>query len=383
MYYIQKMKNIRVALIARSTLHSVPGGDTVQIKQTAFHLSECGVTADIKLTSDKIYYEQYDLLHFFNITRPADILYHVNKSRKKFVISTIFVDYTEYDKKYRKGLSGLLFRFLSTDANEYIKTVLRSFMQKDKLISFSYLWKGQRKSIKEILQRASMILPNSKSEYKRLFTNFGIACKHTIIPNGVDPDLFNNNNPIARDPHLIICVARIEGIKNQLNLIKALNNTKYQLLLIGSPTPNQSGYYNQCKKIAAHNVIFINNIPQQELLQYYQKASIHILPSRFETTGLSSLEAAVMGCKIIVTDKGDTKEYFGGLAAYCDPNSPENILQTIEQISFQPYNDALRKKIYANYTWHEATAGTSYAYKEVINYYEATHWNFGHPWHSQ
>ena len=36
--------------------------------------------ADIKLTNEKIDYSKYDLLHFFNITRPADILYHLEKS---------------------------------------------------------------------------------------------------------------------------------------------------------------------------------------------------------------------------------------------------------------------------------------------------------------
>ena len=35
---------------------------------------------------------------------------------------------------------------------------------------------------------------------------------------------------IGKDPLMVLCVARIEGIKNQLNLIKALNNTEYQLL---------------------------------------------------------------------------------------------------------------------------------------------------------
>jgi len=37
----------------------------------------------------------------------------------------------------------------------------------------------------------------------------------------------------------VLCIARIEGIKNQLNLIKALNDTEFNVLLIGSHAPNQ------------------------------------------------------------------------------------------------------------------------------------------------
>ena len=58
------------------------------------------VDADILLTSQDIDYESYDLLHFINIIRPSDILFHINKTKKPFVLSPILVDYSEYDKKF-------------------------------------------------------------------------------------------------------------------------------------------------------------------------------------------------------------------------------------------------------------------------------------------
>jgi hypothetical protein len=36
----------------------------------------------------------------------------------------------------------------------------------------------------------------------------------------------------------ILCVARIEGRKSQLNLVKAVRNLPYKLVLIGKPAPN-------------------------------------------------------------------------------------------------------------------------------------------------
>ena len=71
---------MRIAFITRSTLHSVPGGDTIQIEQTARHLQQIGVQADILSTSAPVNYSQYDLLHLFNITRPADLLHHIKNA---------------------------------------------------------------------------------------------------------------------------------------------------------------------------------------------------------------------------------------------------------------------------------------------------------------
>src|SRR5579862_1915485 len=113
---------MKVAFITRSTLYSAPGGDTVQAVETARHLGELGVSAEIKMANESIDYTDYDLLHFFNLIRPADILYHSKKAQKPFVVSTILCNYSEYDKHHRKGI-GTLFSLLTSDRIEYLKTL--------------------------------------------------------------------------------------------------------------------------------------------------------------------------------------------------------------------------------------------------------------------
>ena len=358
---------MKVLMIVRTTFYSVPGGDTIQVLQTAAQLAHFNICADIKLTSEKIDYTQYDLLHFFNITRPADILYHMRTSGKPFLVSTILLDYSEYDKYHRKGFAGILFRFFNADGIEYLKTVSRWVLGKDKLMSPEYLWKGQRKTIKEILKQAVMLLPNSHSEYKRLIQQYNCNTDHIVVPNGIDPSLFSFNKAIEKDPQLVLCVARIEGRKNQVNLIRALKNTNFNLLIIGAVAPNQNSYYHTCKEMATGNIRFIEQISQEELVRYYQKAKVHVLPSWFETTGLSSLEAAAMGCSIVITDKGDAREYFGTDASYCDPASPASIYNSIEKAAALPINVHLRQKIIAQYSWKQATIRTMEAYKLVKN----------------
>jgi len=353
---------MNVAFIVRSTLYSVPGGDTVQVIQTARQLTNMGVGVDILLSKETIAYEKYDLLHFFNIIRPADIMYHARMAKKPFVVSTILCTYGDYYKYNRNGLGGIFSRF-PADGVEYLKTVARWVLGKDHLSSIDYLWKGQRKSIIDVLKRADMVLPNSESELKRVRETYPCEVKHTIVTNGINPEKFPYDSTIKKDENLVICVARIEGRKNQLNLIKALNNTRFNLVIIGFPAPNQQEYYQQCLDAAASNVSFADRLPQPQLLGYFQRAKVHVLPSWFETTGLSSIEATVMRCNIVITDKGDTRDYFADDAVYCDPASPESIKAAVEQAAAQPFNNDLLKRILENYTWKQAAAQTLKAYQ--------------------
>jgi len=126
---------MKVLFIVRSTLFTVKGGDTIQVTETAAHLKQLGVGVDVIETKRTIDYSRYDLLHFFNIIRPADILVHIERSQKPFVISPILVDYSEYDKLHRKGLAGKLFKWLPPAGIEYVKTIYRAARRKDVLAS--------------------------------------------------------------------------------------------------------------------------------------------------------------------------------------------------------------------------------------------------------
>jgi len=359
---------MNVLFIARSTLYSAPGGDTIQIQSTAKYLCRLGFHIDIVLANQSVDYSTYDLLHFFNITRPADILKHVKLSGKPFVISPIFIDYSEFERIYQTGWVSFLRRFLSNDETEYLKVIARFFKNGEKINSYSYLWRGQRRSIKYLLQRANYLLPNSESEYKRLYNKYQIQRPYVVVPNAIDKEKFASTiSTIIRETDLVLCVARIEGIKNQLNLIKALNNSSFRLMIVGKPAPNHLSYYQSCVEIAGSNVQFIDHIPQEKLIPLYRKAHIHVLPSWFETTGLASLEAAAMGCKIVITDKGDTREYFQDYAHYCNPADPDSIRAAIESAASSVENSRLREHILSHLTWENAAQKTQYAYCKIIN----------------
>jgi len=356
---------MKVAFIARPDLYSLSGGDTVQIDNTAAALRMLGIRVDIRLADENIRYEEYDLLHFFNMIDCEDLLVHALYSPVPYVLSTIFVDYSEYDRYHRGGVIGGLSKVFSPDAVEWMKKTAKYLLKGDRVGTYRYFLMGNRKSVRCILARAAYLLPNSHSEYQRVTKVYGVERPYAVVPNAADTALFQfSGTPSERD--FILCVARIEGRKNQLNLIRAVKDTPFRLVLIGRPSANQHKYVAQCIKEAGENVTFIEHITQSELRQYYLKAKVHVLPSWFETTGLSSLEAAAMGCNIVVGDKGDVREYFGEFAYYCNPESIRSIREAIIQAMKAEPSAPFCGLIQQNYNWNRAAQLTMDVYKRVL-----------------
>ena len=355
-------------MISRPTLYSVPGGDTVQLDETRKALELIGVNAEFKGSNEKIDYAAYDLIHFFNIIRPNVISYHLKRSNLPYVISTIFVDYSEVESKLRSFPLKLLFSLVGADGMEYIKTLARSIKNRESVLDYSYLLSGHRKSIMKVLKGASMLLPNSESEYKRLVKRYGISTNYRIVPNAVNDVFFQAGNEVQDETREgILCVARIEMIKNQLNLIRAVNQTDYPMKLIGKPAPNHLKYFEQCKKEAKEDIRFLGQLNRDEVIAEMRRSKVHVLPSYFETTGLSSLEAAACGCQIVVSPRGDTKAYFKDKAFYCEPDDIDSIKLAIEKAMRYDNDDQLKNFVSENYRWDITARKTKEAYLEVLH----------------
>ena len=348
---------MKVLFLVRSSLYQNKGGDTVQVEETAAALRNLGVEVDVQLSNSRPRYAQYSLLHFFNCTRPQDFLSHVQASGKPYVLSTIYVD----DARPSSVLQNLV----GTSVTAYLKAWGRWAKNGEEIVSRQYLWLGHRRSIKKLLAGAAMLLPNSENEYRRLQQDFGIEKEYAVVYNGVS-SLFQPHASRQRIVNKVICVGRIEPLKNQLALIRALNHTHYQVYIIGAASTNHTNYLQQCRKEAGANIHFTGALSQQELLQHYHTAGVHVLPSWFETTGLSTLEAAACGCQVVIGKYGDAQEYVGNAAWVCDPALPHSIRQAVDAAAATPISHELSAHVQQNFTWTKAAQRTLQVYQQVV-----------------
>lgn len=357
---------MRIAMISRPTLFSSRGGDTVQIEETANELRKLGVFVKIYTANQEIKYEEYDLLHFFNIIRPNTIIPHIKKSKKPYLISTIYVDYEEVDRNLRGTKWKAVSYLMGKNRIEYLKILARKIRNGERIIDKYYLLRGHKRSVQFILENAMFVLPNSQSELERLQRDYRFSTVHKVVPNAVAEEFcINSKKSLARE-NIVLCIARIEVLKNQLSLIKAIKGKDIQLKIIGDVSPNHKLYYDECLKEADGKVEFTGYLNRKQIIEELQKAKVHVLPSWFETTGLSSLEAAALGCNIVVSERGDTKDYFDGYAEFCDPGDIKSIERAVDKALTKEFNYCFYDKINENYRWRKAAQITQMAYEESL-----------------
>ncbi len=365
---------MKVLFQSKTNIFDAPGGDTIQMLKTKEFLEKLGVEVDVSLDFNKDL-SDYDLVHLFNLMDPEELYLHflnAKKQNKKIVLSTIYGLYTEYERKARGGFFQKIANYLSPFQIGYIKTLVKHYFEK-KMHKGVYLmfFKGYFGLMKEIVDYTSVFLPNSNSEMNRVAYDFKLKNFNFLsIPNAVDKSVFRKENTINNKFQIykdcIVCAARIEGRKATLNLVKAVKGTNYKLVLVGNESQNQKKYVEEVRKEAGDNVYFLGSIPHNDLKDLYEVSRVHALVSWMETPGLSSLEAAAMGCNIVVTKKGDTYDYFGDYAFYCEPDDINSIKHAINLAYSTPVDKRLKEIILNNYVWERTAEETLKGYEMAI-----------------
>ena len=342
---------MNIGLLARKTLHSQPGGDTVQVKQSAAALKRLGHTCSI-ITSGMALPKDLDVLHFFNLGRPSDVLYYFKKFPGKKIISTVYVDYSMADKiRYPR-----LFRLLGSHRIEFLKTITRALNGSDKWPCFDYLRLGQKRSMQRVLNQSNVVITSSRSELTRILqwsTNLdnSVIDKHQLIPLGLD-DSFIFNDQDAEPSQSILLVGRIEYLKNQLQVIQWATKHNLPLTVVGDANANQPNYYKQCTEFAGDHVNFIPHQSRKNVLKLMQAHRLLIVPSFFETYSIVAWEAAALGLNVIANDVPDMHETLADISQLCDFTNEESTLKTISNnLLYGPSQQQKSQAWFENYTW--------------------------------
>lgn len=306
-----------------------PGGDTHHLLQTIEALKTQGVMG---YTQENWPAEcKPDLLHHFNLNRPELGIELIRLYPDvPLVIQAIFVDYSSVESQSESGMRRFLSRSFSPSTIEWLKEILRTLKAQRPLSSWRYLFLGHAKSVQKLLDYSSMVIGASRSELNRIARYYSLSEeKRVVLLPPIQTHYFDKIEAVRENKELL-CVGRFEPLKNQLRLIQAVRNTDYSLTLVGRAAPNHKAYYIECRRQAGEKIVFIDHLDSKELKPLYEQSAAHILPSFFETTGLSTLEALACGCGAVVGRNAEVLEIFEGRAVSVDPLEVASIRKGIE-----------------------------------------------------
>ena len=127
---------MHVVLLARKTLYTQPGGDTVQVEETASALRRCGHEATI-LTAGQPLPLSATVLHGFNLGRPADLICLILNRSKARRFSAVFMSITVLQTS---SVSHGLYSLLGKHGLEYVKTLGRALNGSDRFPGICCSW---------------------------------------------------------------------------------------------------------------------------------------------------------------------------------------------------------------------------------------------------
>lgn len=327
---------MKVLLCVRGDYYRNFAADSLQAIKLYKYFKSIGVEADIN-TGDICDFSEYDIIHLFDLNNAGEAYkyYKIASSYKKPIVIT---------------------------PNYWSMTKYYEFSSKKDELS---VWKGCRPYRNEILKRAKKILVSSEIEKRVIKRDFNIKRNLEVVYSGVaveskDVPLYNFKDRYDLNNY-VLCVGKICEIKNQLALAELCNKLNIDFVMIGSITDKK--YFKKCMEY--ENVKYFGFVDSYNLYNAYKFATIYVAPGFRELPGISTLEAAATGCRIIASSEGCVKEYLGEDAIYFNPYDLGSLERAMEFSKKLKKPDELSTRILEEYSWDKFGENIYSIYKEV------------------
>jgi glycosyltransferase involved in cell wall biosynthesis len=199
-------------------------------------------------------------------------------------------------------------------------------------------------------ERADRIIAISEQTKQAIIRHFGIReSKIDLVYQSCNPIYLEPTTPAQQaaiknkyqlPSQYLLYVGSIAERKQTLQLIEAfklVNNPGLKLVLVG----NGGEYLTKVQQYVKANqlsdkVVFLKNIPTEDLPSIYSQAQAFVYPSLMEGFGIPIIEALHSGTPVITIGGGCLQEAAGPGAAYTIDSKPENIARAIEKLLADP-----------------------------------------------
>ncbi len=238
----------------------------------------------------------------------------------------------------------------------WLAILAAKFYQKPLVVRCGYemlrnMTRGERKLLKRLANffwgyllelaaylSANQIIISSESDCQFIHRIFPVnKCKISVIRNFIDTDQFQADlmESNARIDKRLLFVGRLEPCKNLESLIKAAEMAGWQLDIIGKGV--LEGPLKAMAENHKYHVKFLGLFENKEIPSVIKKYQFYILPSFFECSPKSLLEA--MSCQRVVigTDVDGIKEVIrDGESGFLCKTDSLSICQTLHKIFNMP-----------------------------------------------
>ena len=220
------------------------------------------------------------------------------------------------------------------------------------------------------------------TEYvKQMISRYPIRRKPQmyVIPQGISEDFFALN--CSQESHVLLSVGAMGSRKGHLLTLEAFERLRREGVeaeLIVAGTIAEQGYYERILQFVRNSdykdsIHVMTNLPQQQLLELYEKAQVFVLHTEEESQGIVFAEAMAAGLPVVSTKVGGVpyiikQNKCGFLSEYGDVHAyQENIKTVLEDARQWKYMSMESKKCASAYRWSIINNRIMELYQSIID----------------
>ena len=197
-------------------------------------------------------------------------------------------------------------------------------------------WDEYKSMVQRGLRAADLIVAPTRSMLKSLNENYPalVKGKGIVIPNGLDVDSFT---PTLKTKFILAAGRLWDEAKNIDTLASVAWELPWAVCLAGEKQNVDGG---DVKLTLRENCYPLGHLPREILRYWYARASIYVLPARYEPFGLTVLEAALSGCALVLGGIESLKENWAQAAIFINPADRIALKETLVELT--------RNEVYRN-----------------------------------
>ncbi|MEX5720007.1 glycosyltransferase family 4 protein [Geodermatophilus maliterrae] len=240
-------------------------------------------------------------------------------------------------------------------------------------------WYGFTAMQARVAPRLDAVTTVSESSRRDIETHLDVpAAGIEVIPVGIDPGVFTPPPPgRPRDTDSIVVTTSADvPLKGLVHLLEAVAKLRTErpvrLTVVGTARPGGPAESALDRLGLRDAVRFTGPLPEADLVELLQTATVAAIPSLYEGFSLPAVEAMACGTPLVTTDAGALPEVVGthaGLRVRAgDVDELTAALRLVlENPSLQEQlGRAGRRRVLASYTWRATAERTADWYAEVL-----------------
>lgn len=229
-----------------------------------------------------------------------------------------------------------------------------------------------------VARRLDAVFTSSEIGRRQIIQDFGVAPERLHnLRNGLDTALFSPAPAVAKRSDEILCVGRSsdpnKGIRTLIHALAKLR-TNARLVLVDDDSPDNKVRRWAREVSVEDRVELTGRVDTAALIDLYRRATLVVVPSRYEGFGLPAVEAMACGTPVVATRAGALAEVVeatgGGILA---PRDDAGALAAgIDRLLADGDERARlarrgRERVVETYSWPRIAMATADAYHAVLD----------------